>query len=91
MAQVIDSLPAQYSDRMLCGYVNTTSQIQITRITNMPNWYLERVVFPGEWLLFESVPEAQLEIHSSQQASAILADVIQCDRLHVKEGCGASL
>jgi hypothetical protein len=85
MAQILDSLPPDQSERLLCCYVNTTSKIQIARITNVPNWYFERVVFPGQRLLFEAVREAQLEIHTGMMASAILSDTIPCDRLIVEE------
>lgn len=27
--------------RFLCGYVNTTPQVQIIRVANIPNWYEE--------------------------------------------------
>ena len=74
-----------YSEQILCGYVNATSRIQIARITNIPNRYFERVVFPGERLFFEALPKAQLEIHTSKMASVILADNIPCDRLRVQE------
>ncbi|MBD2090615.1 DUF1830 domain-containing protein [Microcoleus sp. FACHB-1515] len=85
MAQIFDPLPSDSSDRILCCYVNATSKIQIARITNIANWYFERVVFPGQRLIFEAVPEAQLEIHSGMMASAILSDRIPCDRLCVEE------
>lgn len=77
----IFSLPSEYSNRILCAYINATNHIQIARITNIPKWHLERVVFPGQRLLFESLPEAQLEIHTGRMVSTILADTIQCDRL----------
>lgn len=64
MAQVVDSLLLEYSGRILCSYVNATNVLQIVRITNIPNWHFERVVFPGQRLLFEALPEAQLEIHT---------------------------
>jgi len=41
-------------------------------------------IFPGH-LLFEAVPEAQLEIHTSKVISAVLADKITC-ALKVNEG-----
>lgn len=85
MAQIFDPLPSDSSDRILCCYVNATSKIQIARITNIANWYFERVVFPGQRLMFEAVPEAQLEIHSGMMASAILSDRIPCDRLCIEE------
>ncbi|MCC0176851.1 DUF1830 domain-containing protein [Waterburya agarophytonicola K14] len=81
MAQILDSLPNDDKNRILCCYVNATSQIQIARITNIPNWYFERVVFPGQRLVFEAEPTAVLEIHSGMMASAILSDTIPCKKL----------
>lgn len=72
-------------DTPTCCYTNPTHQIQIARIANIPNWYFERVVFPGQRLLFEAPTQAQLEIHTGTIASAILADRIPCGRLLVKE------
>lgn len=86
MAQILDPLPTDnQTQQILCCYVNATSHIQIARITNIPNWYFERVVFPGQRLVFEALPEAQLEIHSGMMASAILSDTIPCERLRVDE------
>lgn len=90
MAQILDPLPSDKKDHILCCYVNATSQIQIARITNIPNWYFERVVFPGQRLVFEALPEALLEIHTGMMASAILSDTIPCDRLQVEENGNSS-
>lgn len=84
MAQLLDPLPSDQPDPIFCCYVNATSQIQIARITNVANWYFERVVFPGQRLLFEALPEAQLEIHTGMMASAILSDNIPCSQLWVE-------
>ncbi|PSN12040.1 hypothetical protein C7293_21905 [filamentous cyanobacterium CCT1] len=83
MAQILDPLPSDGQSQILCCYVNATSKIQVARITNVPDWYFERVVFPGQRLLFETVPRALLEIHTGMMASAILSDSIPCDRLRV--------
>ncbi|MDJ0735544.1 MAG: DUF1830 domain-containing protein [Nostocaceae cyanobacterium] len=85
MAQILDPIPAEQSTKILCCYVNATSKIQVARISNIPNWYFERVVFPGQRLVFESPPEGYLEIHTGMMASAILSDTIPCDRLAIKE------
>jgi hypothetical protein len=85
MAQVLDSIPEGRDNSILCSYINATSQIQIVRITNAPNWYFERVVFPGQRLVFETLSEALLEVHTAMMASAILSDTISCNRLRVKE------
>lgn len=90
MSQVIDPLPSTGPDRMVCCYVNASSKIQVARITNIPNWYFERVVFPGQRLMFESVLEAQLEIHTGMMASAILSDTIPCYRLRLHQSVSAS-
>ena len=81
MAQILDPLPPDQPDKLLCCYVNATSKIQISRISNVPNWYFERVVFPGQRLVFEAPAQAVLEIHTGMMASAILSDNIPCDRL----------
>lgn len=83
MAQILDPLPSDGQSQVLCCYVNATSKIQVARITNVPDWYFERVVFPGQRLLFETVPRALLEIHTGMMASAILSDSIPCERLQV--------
>ena len=85
MVQILDRLPPNHSGRILCCYVNATSKVQIARISNIPNWYFERVVFPGQRLVFEAVHEALLEIHSGMMASAILSDKLPCDRLMLHE------
>lgn len=86
MAQILDPLPPDnQNQQILCCYVNATSHIQIARITNIPNWYFERVVFPGQRLVFEALAKAQLEIHSGMMASAILSDTIPCERLRVED------
>ncbi|RZM81885.1 DUF1830 domain-containing protein [Leptolyngbya iicbica] len=83
MAQIIDHIPTEQSESILCCYVNATSKMQIVRITNIRDWYFERVVFPGQRLMFEAPPQAQLEIHTGMMASAILSDTISCARLAV--------
>jgi Domain of unknown function (DUF1830) len=84
MAQIFDPPPPDPANAILCCYVNATSKIQIARITNIANWYFERVVFPGQRLIFEAVPYALLEIHCGMMASAILSDTVPCDRLRVE-------
>ncbi|ERN41164.1 protein of unknown function (DUF1830) [Rubidibacter lacunae KORDI 51-2] len=83
MAQLLDSVPSNTPEPIFCCYVNATSSMQVARVANVPNWYFERVVFPGQRLVFEALPDALLEIHSSMMASAILSDTIPCNRLRV--------
>ncbi|MBN3886588.1 MAG: DUF1830 domain-containing protein [Nostoc sp.] len=85
MAQILDPLPPEQSGKILCCYINATSKIQVARISNIPNWYFERVVFPGQRLVFEAPRKGQMEIHTGMMASAILSDKIPCDRLMLEE------
>ncbi len=90
MVQTSTSLPGDWSNRILCYYENATSQVQIARIANIPNWLFERVVFPRQRLLFEALPEALLEVRSSA-ASLSLLDQIPCLRLQVRDGIRSGL
>lgn len=85
MAQILDPLPSDDFSQLLCCYVNATSQIQVVRITNVANWYFERVVFPGQRLMFQAVADALLEIHTGMMASSILSDRIPCHKLCIQE------
>lgn len=85
MSQILDSIPENHDQRLVCCYVNATSKIQIARITNIHNWYFEKVVFPGQQLMFETTIDAQLEIHTGMMASSILSDVIPCIQLQVQD------
>ena len=91
MAQILDPLPPEQSGKSLCCYVNATSKIQVARISNISNWYFERVVFPGQRLVFEAPESAQLEIHTGMMASAILSDTIPCDRLAIDQANSSGL
>jgi Domain of unknown function (DUF1830) len=83
MSQIFDPLPPQQAERCLCCYVNATSQIQVVRVTDVPEWYFERVVFPGQHLIFEAFSQAHLEIHTGMMASSILSDTLPCRELKV--------
>jgi hypothetical protein len=85
MAQLIDPVPSNASNLICCCYINATSKIQVARITNIPNWYFERVVFPGQRLLFEAMPAGQLEIHTGMMASSILSDTIPCTQIQITD------
>ncbi len=83
MNQFPNRLPDKCGLSILCSHKNKSPTVQIIRITNIPNWYFERVVFPGELLLFEALPEAVLEIYISEEARPILGDRFLCDWLKV--------
>ncbi|MCA1903432.1 MAG: hypothetical protein CV045_02145 [Cyanobacteria bacterium M5B4] len=84
MTQIFDPVPKNEAE-ITCLYVNATSKVQIIRITNIPNWYFERVIFPGQRLIFKAVIGSLLEVHTGTIASSILSDTIPCSELEVKE------
>ncbi len=84
MVQSFSSYPDNWSDRILCYYENVTNQIQLARIVNVPDWLYEKVVFPGQRLLFEALPDALLEVHICTP-KLTLHDRIPCLRLQVRE------
>jgi hypothetical protein len=66
---------------VLCCYVNATAHVEVIRITNIPHWNLERVVFPGQRLLFKAPALAKLEIHTAMSISSIISETIDCQDL----------
>ena len=70
-------------DLILCAYKNRTGSLQIIKIENIANFFWEKVVFPSETILFNSVESAMLKVHSNDNATAVLTDTISCSRLQV--------
>ncbi|NEO86678.1 MAG: DUF1830 domain-containing protein [Spirulina sp. SIO3F2] len=83
MTQILDALPTDHPDKILCHYRNPTVQLQIIRITNIPHWYFERVVFASDVVIFEAVARAILEIHGSDGITTVLTDHIPCETLQL--------
>jgi len=81
----ITSQPITTSDKnfLLCHFFNERDQVVVIRITNIPNWYLERVVFPAQRLMFEAPEGAVLEVYSPE-AETLREDTIPCHELCVK-------
>ncbi len=90
MISAFPPLPSNGSTRILCYYVNSTTQIQKARIANIPNWLFERVVFPRQRLLFETLPEGLLEIHTCSGEGETVFCRIPCLRLQVQETSSGS-
>ncbi|MGD2180156.1 DUF1830 domain-containing protein [Lusitaniella coriacea] len=86
MATVFFPKLSEKNNKYLCCYVNRTGKVAIARITNIPNWYCERVVFPQEQFLFEAPPNAELEIHGYTNIG-LSQEVIPCAELRVSNNC----
>ena len=68
---------------IICTYQNTTNLVQIVKIENVKNFYWEKVVFPCQIILFNTIEQANLTIYSSSNITAILTDTIPCRSLQV--------
>ena len=80
---MLSSLTPTTPELSLCCYVNATAHVEVVRITNIPHWYLERVVFPGQRLLFKAPVLAKLEIHTGMSISSIVSETIDCQSLQL--------
>lgn len=81
----LQSPMSEKSDKFLCFYQNQTQFIQIIRIKNKSQSKLEKVVFPGQRLLFEALEDGLLEIQKCGTGSLGNLEKIPCDRLQVVE------
>ncbi|WP_041620448.1 DUF1830 domain-containing protein [Stanieria cyanosphaera] len=84
---------------MLCYYINPTNKIQLIRVikdrhlnqrsdaaAQMNSVVIsdfEKIIFPQQRILFEAMPEAQLEIYYSQGKNPKIAQTIPCQNLKV--------
>lgn len=80
---MLSSLTPDTPELVLCCYVNATAHIEIARITNVPHWFFERVVFPGQRLIFKAPVMAKLELHTGTIISSILSETIDCQKLQL--------
>jgi hypothetical protein len=80
-----NSAPGDSSLPILCYYINDTNQLQLIRIGNASNWLLERIIFPGQRFMFDTLPDALLEIYSHSVSEGLLLTRIPCQRLRVQE------
>lgn len=76
-----DSSVPESHRRILCFYTNTSDRIQVIQLKNHPELHFERVVFPGQRLLFEAVPDANLAINFGETVSTL----VPCNQLCVTQ------
>ncbi|MEM6432827.1 MAG: DUF1830 domain-containing protein [Cyanobacteria bacterium P01_D01_bin.115] len=91
MSQIIDAVPTHYPNKILYGHQNISSHLQVMKITNIPHWYFERVVFPGEIRLFEAMPEAIPEIYDGNGVTGVLCQQIACNTLRLQTFLNSNL
>jgi hypothetical protein len=71
-------------DRILCYYFNSTSYLQMAKLQSTDNSPFEQLVFPGQRVLFEAIPDALLEVYRYASQVTLLAQ-IPCQTLQVND------
>ncbi|MEM8829246.1 MAG: DUF1830 domain-containing protein [Cyanobacteria bacterium P01_G01_bin.19] len=79
------STTAQLPTQTLYCYLNSTHKVQIVCLINSDGVLLEKVVFPRQRFVFESIPEGRLEIYVGQKGKKVLQKVIYCRNLSVED------
>lgn len=64
---------------ILCFYSNVTHNIQVLRLNTFESSTWERIIFPGERLMFEAQAQCKLEINTSEAGTLL----ISCQQLRV--------
>ena len=85
MTQPLDRKPKKQDNKILCCYRNASKKIKILGINKNYNSPWKRIVFPGEILFFEGIPNAELEIKQSSDKGEVTVEKMLCDRLLVQE------
>ncbi|MGF1521571.1 MAG: DUF1830 domain-containing protein [Leptolyngbyaceae cyanobacterium] len=62
-----------------CYYSNRTPYLEILRISNIPDWYFEKLVFPQQRLTFKSPTEGMIEIYTTESGKVTLVEVLPCN------------
>ncbi len=88
MSSTLNRLPVECLNKILCCYSNLTDQVQVVRISNIQNWYLEHVIFPHEYFLFEAPPTAELEVYQGNNSTPQLLKKLSCIQLQVEDSTG---
>ena len=81
---VLEPLIVGPSEHFTCYYKNETGNLQIIRISNDPNSYFERVVFPSQQLIFNSTAKSVLEIYYSGMTTTLLVERVPCEQLQAE-------
>lgn len=80
-----DSILDTSPDCRPCFYINPTSRTQTVLIRNIDNSSRQRVVFPGQHLVFEAATSALLVILTTEDNKAVVTDVIPCRQLRATD------
>lgn len=75
----------QLPQQLFCTYTNSTAQMQLVRVTNIPGFFLEQTVLPNHQIIFVAPSEARLEIYTYKDVTMTATDSLPCKQLSVIE------
>ncbi len=64
--------------KMLCCYTNSTRNIQLIRVLDSQNCNYEKVVFPQQRILFETILDGRLEVYLEPEGKQVLEPTFAC-------------
>ncbi|MGK7906543.1 MAG: DUF1830 domain-containing protein [Synechococcus sp.] len=64
MSATVLSPTVEVVDVPTCFYINASDRLQMVRLTEFAKIEFERVLFPGQRLMFEARPDAVFEVYS---------------------------
>ena len=78
------TVEASGNERIDCAYRNGSDRMVIVRCCGPREFFLERVVFPFEMLLFACPPQSELEIWSHGLGGAEMIEAFQAEELQLE-------
>ncbi|MBD2157783.1 DUF1830 domain-containing protein [Leptolyngbya sp. FACHB-16] len=69
------------AEAKLVYYKNITTLLQTIHLFHGNHQYFEKVVFPGECLILEALPDSELEIAINVASGMVLRDRFPCNQL----------
>lgn len=82
-SQITKNITHELEEKNLCAYQKLSSHWQIIKITNLPNYYWEKAVLPGQKIIVITSIKAILKVFSAENITAVLIDNIPCHQLKI--------
>ncbi|MGB5637029.1 MAG: DUF1830 domain-containing protein [Waterburya sp.] len=75
------SATAQVTSEMLYCYTNSTPKMQLVRLLDNNGCTYEKLVFPQQRILLETIPEGRLEVYLEREGKQVLGEILSCQDL----------
>lgn len=83
LSQATSGLTQDIEEKILCAYQNSSMNWHIIKITNIPRYYYEKVILPGQRVIFQASVRAKLKVFSTENTTLMLMDTIACPKIRV--------